>query len=58
MLLQDFVNKYLNKNSEGIRGKIDKLSRFWLSRGWGGGGGGGLGESVKKGKFATKIFFR
>ena len=30
MLLQDFVTKYLKKNSEGILGKIDKklLSRL------------------------------
>ena len=37
------------------------LSRFWpLMKGLkegGGGGGGGLSESIKKGKFRTKIFF-
>ena len=44
-------------------GSIDRkltfvlLSRFWPLRGWGEGeGGGGLSKSVKKRKFATKIF--
>ena len=39
-------------------GSIDKKllmhSGFWSLRGW---GEGGLSESVKKGKFLTKIFF-
>ena len=50
MLLLDFVNKYLKKKSEGILGKIDRKLAIK--------GVGALGESVKKGKFGTKMFFR
>ena len=42
------------------KGTSTKNSRytygFWPSKGVG--EGGGLGESIKKGKFVTKIFFR
>ena len=37
---------------ENLQKAFVTLGRFWPLR------GGGLGESVKKGKFATKIFFR
>ena len=62
MLLQDFVNKFLKKNvSDGILKKIDKkflphfLPQILAIKGV---GGVELGESVKKRKFATEIFFR
>ena len=50
---EGFCQQIFKKKSEGILGKIGQktllaLSRFWVE---------GLGESVKKGKFATKIFF-
>ena len=52
-----FCQEILKKQSKGILGKIDKkllsrLADFGYQR------GEGLGESVKNGKFATKIFFR
>ena len=34
--------------------KFIMLSRFWMLRGW----GRGLSESIKKGKFVTKILFQ
>ena len=58
MLLQDLAIKVLKKrNSEDILRKIDTSILSHLA-GFGHYGGGGLGESVKKGKFLTKIFFR
>ena len=50
MLLQDFVNKFQKKIQKAF---YEKLAKNFAIKGM-----GDLGESVKKGKFATKLFFR
>ena len=57
MLFVGFCPQILKKSSVGILGKLDKkllsrLADFSYK------GGRGLSQSVKKGKFARKIFFR
>ena len=55
-----FCQQIFKKSSDSILGKIDKkdLCHAWQILAIKKRGLGGLGESVKKGKFETKVFFR
>ena len=57
--LANFISFWFLKNGGYTAGMFSQKKNIQETNGWGGGGGvRGVSESVKKGKFVTKVFFQ